>query len=167
MWNHHVVLTGLKENTRYFYRCGDPIAGWSTEYHFQVNQRINSTRIGCVILLISVISLMSVCRHLHLLQHLREQLSIQQLLFMVIWGLLHHKILLLVLLNLHKLLESISFIMLETSGFSSSHPLVASLFQTNSLKRLFLVISYADDYPGGMYEVLLITFMMFGIKLRL
>jgi hypothetical protein len=37
MWNHHVILTELKENTRYYYRCGDPVAGWSKEYYFQVS----------------------------------------------------------------------------------------------------------------------------------
>jgi hypothetical protein len=33
-YNHHVVITGLKPDTRYYYRCGDAQGGWSEVHSF-------------------------------------------------------------------------------------------------------------------------------------
>lgn len=34
-WDHHVVITGLKPNTKYYYVVGDEEAGFSQEYFFK------------------------------------------------------------------------------------------------------------------------------------
>jgi hypothetical protein len=36
LWNHHTIVRDLKPNTSYWYRCGDPSAGFSPKYTFKV-----------------------------------------------------------------------------------------------------------------------------------
>jgi hypothetical protein len=33
-WNHNVLLQGLQHRTRYYYQCGDPVAGWAEIHSF-------------------------------------------------------------------------------------------------------------------------------------
>lgn len=100
MWNHHVVLSELKEDTRYFYRCGDPIAGWSKEFSFKTPPpppTSSRTNLNTTIIVYGDMGIVA---------------------------------------------------------SQNTAPRVAHLAQTGGIDFIYHVgdISYADDYPGGMYE---------------
>ena len=42
-WQHFVTATGLSPSTTYYYKCGDPIDGWSPIYTFTTAPEVGST----------------------------------------------------------------------------------------------------------------------------